>query len=172
MSKAALRDAIAEALWEHVSANELAAICVSFGLPPQDPDEADPMSSKRSYVKRRLFEHQREALLGLARAVYEEYPTAELAGLFSASGYRGVDGELKNLIFAANGPKPEIVLRDAINNTIEIVRNAEHFLVYDRPLAENGLTWREMVNWWSSEQGQSFTSELDAGRHLYDRLPR
>jgi len=33
----------------------------------------------------------------------------------------GVAGDLKNLIFAADGPKPRIVLRDAINNVIEIV---------------------------------------------------
>ena len=37
---------------------------------------------------------------------------------------RGADGELKNLIFASTGPKPEIVLRDAINNVIEVTKNA------------------------------------------------
>jgi hypothetical protein len=52
----------------------------------------------------------------------------------------GVGAELKNLIFAANGPKPRIVLRDAINNVIEITENAEFCMVYDRPLAEAGLS--------------------------------
>lgn len=88
----------------------------------------------------------------------------------ASPGYRGVDGELKNLIFAANGPKPKIVLTDAINNTIDIVENAEYCLVYDRPLAQNGLTWRELVNWWSSQQGKTFASERDAGLDLYERL--
>jgi hypothetical protein len=41
---------------------------------------------------------------------------------------RGVDGHLSNLIFASTGPKPEIVLRDAITNVIEVTRNAEHCL--------------------------------------------
>jgi hypothetical protein len=63
----------------------------------------------------------------------------------ASPGYRGVDGELKNLIFAATGPKPKIVLTDPINNTIDITENAEYSLVYDQPLAANGLTWRELV---------------------------
>ena len=47
----------------NVSAGELADICVSYGLEPQTPDEDPPMSSKRSYVKRRLRTLSREALL-------------------------------------------------------------------------------------------------------------
>ncbi len=40
----------------------------------------------------------------------------------SSDAVRGVDGELKNIIFASSGPKPEIVLRDAVNNIVEIVK--------------------------------------------------
>jgi hypothetical protein len=72
------------------------------------------MSSKRSYVKRRLRSLSREALLDVARGVHEDYPTPALGQLVASPGYRGVDGELKNLIFAANGPKPKIV-RNASN---------------------------------------------------------
>jgi hypothetical protein len=168
-SRSALRTAIADALWV-VSAYELADICVSFGLPPESPDEDGPMSSKRSYVRRRLHTQSRDELLDLARKVHEEYPTDELALLVGSPGYRGVDGELKNLIFAANGLKPRIVLKDAVNNTIEIVENAEFCLVYDRPLAENGLTWLDLISWWTSEYEQSAVSEQDARRNLYDRL--
>ena len=107
LTRAALRNAIAEALWFHLSANELAGVCESFGLAPQSPDEDDPMASKRSYVRRRLHASTREELLDLARKVHEEYPISELAQLVGSPGYRGVDGELKNLIFAANGPKPK-----------------------------------------------------------------
>lgn len=128
------------------------------------------MASKRSYVKRRLLALDRDELIALARKVHEEFPADELAVLVASPGYRGVDGELKNLIFAANGPKPQIVLRDAVNNTIEIVRNAEYCLVYDRPLAENGLSWRELVAWWRREHDSSASTENDAGLHLYQRL--
>ncbi|MFC0495502.1 hypothetical protein ACFFKE_11410 [Streptomyces mutabilis] len=62
----------------------------------------------------------------------------------------GVDGEFKNLIFASrpNGPKPDIVLRDAVSNRLEIVRNAEYCLTYPRPLDAAGLSWEALVNWW------------------------
>ena len=46
---------------------------------------------------------------------------------------------MKKLIFAADGPKPKIVLRDAINNDLEIGENAEHCLVCDRGLGLTGL---------------------------------
>ena len=58
------------------------------------------------------------------------------------AGVRGVNGEMRNLIFAASGAKPRIVLRDAINNVIEIVEGADRVLVYDRPLPREGLTRR------------------------------
>ena len=170
LTRATLRSAIAESLWFHVSANELAGVIESFGLPPQSPDEDGPMASKRSYVKRRLQSMSRDDLILLARKVHEEYPHDELAMLVGSPGYRGVDGELKNLIFAANGTKPKIVLKDAVNNTIDIVENADKCLVYARPLAENGLSWRELVAWWTSEHDPDAASELEAGRHLYGRL--
>jgi hypothetical protein len=56
---------------------------------------------------------------------------------------RGVVTPAKNLIFAANGPKPELVLRDAVNNDIEITRNGEYCLVYDRPIPADGLSFQD-----------------------------
>ncbi|WP_216363025.1 hypothetical protein [Nocardia farcinica] len=85
---------------------------------------------------------------------------------------RGVDGQLRNIIFASTGPKPEIVLRDAVNNNIEIVKFAEHCLIYDRPLTEAGLTWGDLVSWWGDLHGASTTAASGAnGAHdLYRRL--
>jgi hypothetical protein len=45
-----IRDAIAEALWKHVKAQDLAEVCVFLGLDPQG-DYEDPFHSKRSYVR-------------------------------------------------------------------------------------------------------------------------
>lgn len=87
----------------------------------------------------------------------------------SKDSLRGVDGELKNIIFASAGPKPEIVLRDAVNNVIEIVKNSEYCLVYDRPLLEDGLTWGDLVSWWSSPP-RGAGCEADLARTLYRRL--
>ena len=77
-------------------------------------------------------------LEAIAERIIDEYDDQMLITLVRPDGLRGVDGELKNLIFAANGPKPRIVLRDAIDNMIEIVENEDNCLVYDRPLADTG----------------------------------
>lgn len=60
---------------------------------------------------------------------------------------------IKNIIFGSTGPKPDIVLRDALTNQIEITRHAEHCLIYDRYIDEEvGLSWSELVEWWMSLQ--------------------
>jgi hypothetical protein len=163
-----LRLAIAEALW-HVSANELEDVCIALGLAPSDGD--DPMSSKRIYVRRRLHGKTLAELAGIGRRVIDEYgdPDGDVVRALGSMGTQGVDGELKNLIFASTGPKPRIVLRDAINNVIDVVENAEHCLVYDRPLGPDGLTWGDLSDWWADAQG--LDADAPATRAaLYERL--
>lgn len=80
----------------------------------------------------------------------------------------GVVGNPKNLIFAANGPKPEIVLTDSINNNIEIVKNEEYCLVYDLPIPQTGLLWSDLVSWWANLSKKEISIELE--RQLYNRL--
>lgn len=70
---------------------------------------------------------------------------------------------------AAYGPKPKIVLHDALANTIEIIEGAHTRLVYDRPLPDEGLTWDALVDWWATETLHETNLHV-AGRHLYDRL--
>ena len=62
-----------------------------------------------------------DELTELARKIIAQFGAEELATVLERLGAHGVAGDLKNLIFAADGPKPRIVLRDAINNVIEIV---------------------------------------------------
>jgi len=76
------------------------------------------------------------------------YPVYRLRSLT-----RGVTGAPKNLIFASNGPKPEIGFNDAINNDIVILSNAESCLIYDRPIRRDGLLWSELVDWWAAQAG-------------------
>ncbi|MCZ4093436.1 AbiJ-related protein [Sinorhizobium psoraleae] len=80
---------------------------------------------------------------------------------------RGPTGSPKNLIFASNGPKPEIGFADAINNDIVILSNASSCLVYDRPLKRDGLLWSELVDWWRETPG---VDPDDAARTLGLRL--
>jgi hypothetical protein len=165
-----LRDAIAEALWLHVRAQDLAEVCVYLGLEPKG-DYEDPFTSKRGYVRSRLLAMSLDELAELARKVVAQFGDQDLGRILERLGAHGVAGDLKNLIFAADGPKPHIVLRDAINNVIEIVKNADHCLVYDRPLAEHGLTWDDLVDWWSERCGPAVTRR-EAARALYTRLAR
>src|SRR5688572_21466176 len=117
----ALRLAIIEALYP-ISAYELADACAALGLMPAREGE-DPFSSKKRYISTRLHGYSLSELIDLGQRIAEDYGDDELARVLARTGPQGVDGELKNLIFAADGPKPRIVLRDALNNLIEIVEN-------------------------------------------------
>ena len=91
-------------------------------------------------------------------------------------GYRiylttlGVGNNVKNLIFAANGPKPEIIFSDSVSNDIEVVKNSDCCLIYDRPIKSHGLLWKELVDWWKEKEQLNEESDREAGRKLYARL--
>ncbi|RKN59435.1 hypothetical protein D7231_34285 [Streptomyces klenkii] len=168
-----LREAIADTLRDCVKSYHLAAVCESLGLEPEREDE-DPHRSKRWYVLGRLQTRQMAELATIAQRVTEEFGGRELIELVGRLGVRGVAGELKNLIFAADGPKPELVLADALNNVICITKNEQYCLVYDQPLADHGLTWRELVSWWTNRNQLPTDAgkERDNALHLYGRLER
>jgi len=81
----------------------------------------------------------------------------------------GVPGAMKNVIFASTGEKPELVFRDAVNNDVEIVRNADKVLVYDRPLPVSGrLLWKDLRLWW--QEAHAGADQETAKEQLYRRL--
>ncbi|SCF22583.1 hypothetical protein GA0070558_16021 [Micromonospora haikouensis] len=166
-----LRDEIAETLWQ-VSATKLPDVCRALGLDDGDVDEA--MASKRAYVRSRTSDYTLDQLCQLGSRVVEQHYRPRLWGLLQVHAGRrtGVDSPFKNLIFAADGPKPELVLTDAVSNTIEISKNGEFCLVYDRGLDPSGLSWRQLVTWWTETHAEPGTSEQEAGRQLYLRLRR
>lgn len=90
------------------------------------------------------------------------YPIFEVVSLA-----KGVSGSPKNLIFASQ-IKPDLRFRDAVNNDIEIVTNADKVLVYERPiLRDKGLRWKELQDWWADLKHMS---EEEAKKTLYYRL--
>ncbi|MBN1173738.1 MAG: hypothetical protein JXA67_16320 [Micromonosporaceae bacterium] len=107
-----LCDEIAEALWP-VSAYKLPKVCVAFGLADGDVNEA--MGSKRAYVRDRIGDYTMDQLCQLGSRVVEQHYRPCLWGLLQVHAGRrtGVDSPFKNLIFAADGPKPELVLTDS-----------------------------------------------------------
>lgn len=94
----------------------------------------------------------------------------KLDGAAGEATLRAAGGQLRNLIFASVGQKPEIVLRDAISNVIEVTRHAGSCLFYDRPLTIAGLTWGELVDWWRATAVLDGKDELEVARSLYTRL--
>lgn len=90
------------------------------------------------------------------------YPVFSAVATHSAAA-----GRPKNLIFASS-IKPDLRFRDAVNNDIEIVTNADKVLVYDRPIGMDGLLWSDLQSWWSETAG---IADADAAKKsLYRRL--
>jgi hypothetical protein len=84
---------------------------------------------------------------------------------------KGVRETPKYLIFASNGPKPEIGFEDAISNKIAILKYEEHCLVYDRPIDRNlGLSWKDLVTWWQDSNYFTQAGEEDPRKSLGQRL--
>lgn len=109
----------------------------------------------------------------LAHDGYEVVQTGAISGAPVFTGRRigsGVRGSMKNLIFAAIGPKPEIVLDDAVNNDLRIVRNEENCLVYDRALAGHGLRWNELADWWADREHMAARPKRAVWLSLHQRL--
>ena len=104
---------------------------------------------------------------------YEIAQAGEISGAPVFEGRRtgsGVRGSMKNIIFAAIGPKPVIVIDDAVNNDLRIVRNGENCLIYDRPLTAHGLTWRDLAAWWADREQLTGQPDKVISRGLYRRL--
>lgn len=79
----------------------------------------------------------------------------------------GVAGRPKNIIFGGQ-IRPDLVLRDAVNNDIEIASNADKVLVYDRQIGVSGLTWAELRAWWADLRG--IANDRKAAEALYRTL--
>jgi hypothetical protein len=148
-----------------------------FGLADDDGKLLDFLAEMlEPDVRHDLTEVERLRVFLNATLIHDGFQlvqTGEVSGAPRFSPQRigaGVSGSMKNLIFAATGPKPEIVLDDAVNNDLRIVKHAEHCLVYDRPLGSRGLTWRDLAAWWADQQGLADTPEQDVFRSLHRRL--
>ncbi|MCK6405052.1 MAG: hypothetical protein L6Q60_03435 [Rhodocyclaceae bacterium] len=90
------------------------------------------------------------------------YPTFSVVSLHAAT-----KGRPKNLIFASPD-KPDLRFRDALDNDVEIVTNADKVLVYDRPIGNEGLRWNDLQQWWS--ETEQIADANTAKRSLFARL--
>lgn len=92
--------------------------------------------------------------------VQHGYPVYKLTSL------RTAQGRPKTLIFASP-EKPDLRVRDVLNNDVEILSDPSKVLVYDRPVVD-GLRWREVQSWWADREGIEDGSA--AKDSLYRRL--
>lgn len=76
---------------------------------------------------------------------------------------------VKNIIFASIGEKPDIGFVDALENTIKIFSNEDKCLVYDKELPIDGLTCRDLLDWFI-EKGGTTKKEKEGLADLYKRL--
>ncbi|MEV0359420.1 hypothetical protein AB0H71_25530 [Nocardia sp. NPDC050697] len=139
----------------------------------QEDSPSDPSYSKRALIHAYTDDWTLPQLIALARRIVADgYTGTEVLPALLAEYDRGsgVGAPVKNLIFAANGPKPELVLRDAVNNDIQIIKNAEYCLVYDQPLPAEGLTFRHLIEWWRAREGLGDQDDRTAGHSLHRRL--
>lgn len=88
--------------------------------------------------------------------------------VYALTSLRTVQGRPKTLIFASP-EKPDLRVRDVLNNNVEILSDPSKVLVYDRPVVD-GLRWRELQSWWAEREGIEDGGAAKEG--LYMRLQR
>ncbi|MUN53915.1 hypothetical protein GMA10_01505 [Kocuria koreensis] len=180
VSSRAFRSAIEEALIGTYTRQDLETVLgeeLKLSWPVMNTEPSESEYTKRDVIKGYTKGWDLPKLVSLARRMVAELDLnevllADLNALLAAHDRGGgVVTPPKNLIFAANGPKPELVLRDAVNNDIEITRNGEYCLVFDQPIPADGLTYQNLIDWWRQRQGlPETTSDREVGVHLHARL--
>ena len=61
----------------------------------------------------------------------------------------GVKGKIHNIVFAAI-EKPDVLLPDVLNHTVQIPVDEDKYLLYDEDIGANGLTWGELLEWYNN----------------------
>lgn len=139
-----------------VSDQRFALFIEALASPDVCPDEPE----------QRAFAERVNSVLG---AVGVELREVDLDGgypVFRFARTSQMAGRPKNLIFASS-VKPDLRLRDAVNNDVEVVNGGDRVLILDRPIPAEGLKWRDLQAWWAEVKG------LDAAQAkstLYKRL--
>ncbi len=153
----------AEDLFENLGAFEASDRRFALFLEGLTSADVVPDESAQRSVVDAVNPHFRAAGIELRETgVDGGYPVFSVVSTRSLSNRRP-----KNLIFASP-TKPDIRIRDAINNDIEIVANPDDVLVYDRPIGADGIRWRDLQAWW--KETQRIPADGEAKSALYKRL--
>ncbi len=80
-----------------------------------------------------------------------EYELAELTG---------VKGKVYNIVFAAI-QKPDVLLTDVLNHAVQIPVDEGRYLLYDKEIDANGLTWHKLQEWYNENHTSDEKSLLE-----------
>ncbi|MEU3916994.1 hypothetical protein [Streptomyces sp. NPDC029004] len=95
----------------------------------------------------------------------EGYPLFELVKIGEGPSRRP-----RQVIFATL-VKPDIRVSSVLDGDLEVIEQAERadeVLVYDRVIGNDGLRWRDLVNWWQEKRG--ITDSEHARSSLFERM--
>lgn len=89
--------------------------------------------------------------------------------VFRVVATRSPAGRPKTLIFASR-KKPDLRISDVVSNEIEILSAEDEVLVYERPIGNEGLRWKDLQEWWSDTR--KIPEPTKAKSTLYARMLR
>ena len=139
-------------------------------------DALDPCRSKRHYLRAHLERKKEDFYRGLCIKLLEQeqwfncsFSDSKIIMHFLNNENLSdlISGDIKNLFFSASS-KPDLVLKDALSNEIVVYDQSVDCLHYDRKVSPMGLSWIDLVDWWSEKNDHLQPSELKI--NLYQRL--
>ncbi len=100
---------------------------------------------------------------------YVLYMSSQKSGVphYSIGKRRVVEEELKNLIFAPVGQKPDITIENSISNELRLIGDVDNCLYYNFEAGADGLQWNTLIEWWK-ENNKENDGNLEMG--VYGRL--
>ena len=100
---------------------------------------------------------------------YELYISSQKSGVscYRVGKKKVFEGELKNLIFASIGKKPDITIENSISNELKLIGDTNDCLFYNFEAGAEGLQWNTLVEWWKTKN-ESVKGDPELG--LYGRL--
>lgn len=105
---------------------------------------------------------------GLELADLELVPDSHNEGFYKVRNKIAFPNEpIKNIVFAANRTKPDIVVDNALENSVKIV-DAGDALVYKDGISEKGLSWLDLAKWY--KQFESEDTENKLAERLFSSL--
>ena len=97
---------------------------------------------------------------GLELANLELVPDSNNEGFYKVRNKIALPSEpIKNIVFAANRSKPDIVVDNALENSVKIV-DAGDSLVYEDGIPAKGLSWDDLVKWYKQFESENTQNNL------------